>query len=173
LDKFYLSPAGASMPVECDFISAAKLLKPADTDEKRQDIPTDFYDLLAKNKKSFENATASESEDAASKNRGGANDALILKRLKGREIRLYQGYTEDDEIYIQQVIQLLSDGALPRPTTKKVAEALKKEDVPLKVLSILRRDIPAAFFQATRAQLTSHALSPREVILSSYLLEKK
>jgi len=83
----------------------------------------------------------------------------------------HDGYTEDEEIFIQRVIQLLIDGALPRPTTKKVAEALKKESEPLKVLGILKRDIPEEFFQPTRAQATHHAFSPREVILSSYLLE--
>jgi hypothetical protein len=71
------------------------------------------------------------------------------------------------------VTQLLVDGALPRPTTKKVAEALKTEIEPLRVLGILRRDIPSLFFQATRAQQSPHALSPREVILSSYLSEVK
>lgn len=109
-------------------------------------------------------------DDAIPKHRGGANDAYILKRLKAKEIRSYHGFTEDDELYIQKVIQLLTDGALPRPTTKKVAEALKKEIQPLKVLGILRRDIPALFFQATRAQQTAHAFSPREVILSSWLI---
>jgi hypothetical protein len=69
--------------------------------------------------------------------------------------------------------QLLTDGALPRPTTKKVAEALKSEIEPLKVLGILRRDISTLFLQATRAQTTHNTLSPREVILSSYLLEAK
>jgi hypothetical protein len=54
------------------------------------------------------------------------------------------------------VIQLLSDGALPRPTTKKVAEALRKEIEPLKVLGVLRRDIPLAFLQPTRAQVAGH-----------------
>ena len=48
-----------------------------------------------------------------------------------KEIRHYQGFTEDDEIFIEQVKELLLDGALPRPTTKKVAEALKKESDPL------------------------------------------
>ena len=94
-----------------------------------------------------------------------------MKRLKAREIRRYHGFTDDDEAYIQQVMQLLTDGALPRPVTKKVAEALKKEIEPLKVLGILRRDIAAQFFQPTRAQRTSHTLSQREVILSSYLVE--
>ena len=76
---------------------------------------------------------------------GSANDAYILKRLKAKDIRRYHGFTEDDEIYVQQVIQLLDDGALPEATTKKVAEALKKEIEPLKVLGILRRDIPTLF----------------------------
>ena len=97
----------------------------------------------------------------------------MLKRLKAKEIRSYHGFTEDDETYIRQVIQLLNDGALPRPTTKKVAEALKKEIEPLRVLGILRRDIPTLLFQPTRAQESgAYMFNPREVILSSYLLEK-
>ncbi|MDP8247717.1 MAG: hypothetical protein P9M00_06225 [Candidatus Tritonobacter lacicola] len=42
----------------------------------------------------------------------------------------------------------------------------------MKVLGILRRDIPATFFQPTRTQLTHQAFSPREVILSSWLISK-
>ena len=93
--------------------------------------------------------------------------------MSAREIRRYHGFTEEDELYIKQVMQLLIDGALPKPTTKTVADALKKEIDPLRVLGILKRDIPSEFFQATRAQRTFQALSPREVILSSYLVESK
>jgi len=173
LDKFFLAQPGAAAPAELDFLSTVKVLKPADHNEKRQAIPPGFYDLLGQNKKAFETATSGEVDDAIPKHRGGANDAYILKRLKAKDVRRYQGYTDDDELYIQQVVQLLTDGALPRPTTKKVAEALRKEIEPLRVLGILRRGISPLFFQATRAQLTGHALSPREVILSSYLLEAK
>jgi len=56
------------------------------------------------------------------------------------------------------------------PTAKKVAEALKKESDPLKVLGILRRDIPAAFFQPTHAQQMDNANMQREVILSSWMV---
>ena len=96
-----------------------------------------------------------------------------MKRLKAKEISRYHGYTEDDEQLIRQVKQLLTDGALPRPTTKKAAEALKKEIEPLKVLGILRRDIPALFFQPTRAQHSAYLFNPREVILSSYLVKSE
>lgn len=171
LDKFFLATPDAIESVELDFFTAAKELKPADQSEQRRPISHDFYALLDKNKQAFEAATSPENDDAIPKHKGGANDAYVLKRLKAKEIRGYHGYTEDDEVYIRQVIQLLTDGALPRPTTKKVAEALKRAIDPLTVLGMLRREIPAPFFQPTRVQVGPHALSPREVILSSYLLE--
>jgi superfamily II DNA/RNA helicase len=173
LDKFFLAPPGAAESLELDFFATAKTLKPADPSEKREAIPHDFYTLLEKNKRAIETAISPDLDDAIPKQKGTANDAYILKRLKAKEIRRYHGFTEDDELYIQKVVQLLIDGALPKPTTKKVAEALKKEIQPLKVLGILRRDISPLFFQTTRAQMTAHVLSPREVILSSYLLEAK
>jgi superfamily II DNA or RNA helicase len=174
LDKFYIAEQESSGAGEVDFFSAAKLLKPADTSEIRQIIPQTFYSLLDKNKAAFEETTSVELNVAAVR-RGNPNDAYIFKRLKARDIRHYQGFTEDDEVFIEQVMELLADGALPRPTTKKVAEALKKKEnvEPLKVLGILRRDIPSLFFQPTRAQQTSQAMKPREVILSSYILETR
>ena len=171
LDKFYLAQHGTTDSAELDFLTAVKILKPGDPAEKRQAIAPDFYALLDRNKESFAADTSPENDDAIPRHAGAANDAYLLKRLKAREIRRYHGFTDDDEAYIQQVMQLLTDGALPRPVTKKVAEALKKEIEPLKVLGILRRDIAAQFFQPTRAQRTSHTLSQREVILSSYLVE--
>jgi DNA-binding NarL/FixJ family response regulator len=129
--------------------------------------------LLDKNRAAFTAATSAEIDDSIPRQKGGANDAYILRRLKTKEIRSYHGFTDDDEVYIQQVIQLLTDGALPKPTTKKVAEALRKEAKPLSVLGILRRDIAPQFFQPTRAQQSIHSLSPREVILSSYLIAKR
>lgn len=161
----------ATQHPELDFLTAVKVLKPADKSEKLQTIPQDFYNLLDKNKVAFAAATSPENDDAIPHHRGSANDAYVLKRLKAKEIRHYHGFTEDDDVYIQQVVQLLTDGALPKPTTKKVAEALKKEIEPLRVIGILKRDIPPQFFQPTRAQHTFNAFSPREVILSSYLLE--
>jgi superfamily II DNA/RNA helicase len=173
LDKFFLAQPTSPTSLELDFFAAAKVLKPLDPSEMRQSIPHDFYNLLDKSKAAFAEVTSADLDDTTPKHRGGANDTYILKRLKANEIRRYHGFTDDDELYIQRVIHLLTDGALPRPTTKKVAEALKKEIEPLRVLAVLRRDISTLFFQATRAQQNPHDLSPREVILSSYLLESK
>jgi superfamily II DNA/RNA helicase len=170
LDKFFCARADAAESQELDFFQTAKILKPEDEAEKRQNIPADFYALLDKSKRAFDSVTTSAYEDAPSGRGGGQNDAYILKRLKAREIAGYHGYTEDDELFIQRIKQLLIDGALPRPTTKKVAEALKKELDPLKVLGVLRRDIPYLFLQPTRAQEDAYLFNPREVILSSYLV---
>jgi superfamily II DNA or RNA helicase len=172
LDKFYLASPGTASPAPLDFITAAKVLKPAGLTEKRASIPQGFYPLLDKNKEAFAQATNPENDDAIPGHKGGAHDAYILKRLKAKDIRRYHGFTEDDEAFIQRVVQLLADGALPKPTTKKVSEALKLEGEPLRVLGILRRDIPQEFFQPTRAQQAQHALMPREVILSSWLVSE-
>jgi superfamily II DNA/RNA helicase len=173
LDKFYVAHDSPTTPAELDFFSTARILKPHDTSEKRQTIPREFYSLLDMNKAAFSAATNPQAAEEVTRQAGGANDAYIMKRLKAKEIRGYQGFTDTDEQYVQDVLQLLSDGALPRPTTKKVAADLRKEAEPLKVLGILRRDIPAQFLQPTRAQQTFRGLTPREVILSSWLIEAK
>jgi hypothetical protein len=173
LDKFFRAHSDETDARELDFFQTANLLKPAHSSEKRENIPAEFYSLLDKSKRAFESVTTTAHEDAPAGRGGGQNDAYLLKRLKAREITRYHGYTEDDELFIQRVKQLLIDGALPRPTTKKLAEALRKEVEPLKVLGILRRDVPALFLQPTRAQEGAYIFNPREVILSSYLVKSE
>ncbi len=170
LDKFYVTGPGEPDAAELDFMSAARILKPADTNEPLQNIGDDFYGLFNKNQAAFETATSANAEESVSKPIS-TNDIYILRRLEAREIRTYHGFTEEDETFIQQVRQSLADGAIPKATSKKTAQALKKESDPLKVLAILRRDIPTLLLQPTRAQQTARITSPREVILSSLLLE--
>ena len=97
-----------------------------------------------------------------------------MKRLKDKAVRRCQQFTEDDEEFVSKVIRLVDEGSLPRATAKKVAAALKKPEnlQPLKVLAVLRRDIKSEFFQASPIAHASQALSPREVILSSYLVQQ-
>jgi len=174
LDKFFLGASGSQPTSELDFMSAAKILRPGDPKESRQSIPREFYDLLDKNKAAFVAATTADAGQAASTHRGNPNDAYILKRLKDKAVRRCQQFTEDDEDFVGKVIRLVEDGSLPRATAKKVATALKKPESlqPLKVLAILRRDIKSEFFQASPIAHASQALAPREVILSSYLVQR-
>ena len=115
LDKFFLGASGNQPTAELDFMSAAKILKPADTKEARQSIPREFYDLLDKNKAAFVTATTADAEQAESTHRGDRNDAYILKRLKDKAIRRCQQFTEDDEEFVGKVIRLVEEGSLPKP----------------------------------------------------------
>jgi superfamily II DNA/RNA helicase len=174
LDKFFLGASGDQPTAELDFMTAAKILKPADPKETRQSIPREFYDLLDKNKGAFVTATTADAEQAASTHRGSPNDAYILKRLKDKAVRRCQQFTEDDEEFVGKVIRLIEDGSLPKATAKKVAASLKKPEnlPPLKVLAVLRRDIKHEYFQASPAAHASQALALREVILSSFLVQQ-
>jgi superfamily II DNA or RNA helicase len=174
LDKFFLGASANQPTAELDLMSAAKILKPADQSEPRQSIPREFYDLLDRNKDAFFTATTADPEQAESSHRGSPNDAYILKRLKDKVVCRCQQFTEDDEEFVDKVICLLEDGALPKPTAKKVATALKKPEnlQPLKVLAVVRRHIKHEFFQANPAAHASQTLAPREVILSSYLIQQ-
>ena len=83
LDKFFLAHPSAADPVELDFLTTVKVLRPGDPAEKRQAIPPDFYRLLDRNKEAFAAATRPENDDAIPRHKGVANDAYILKRLIG------------------------------------------------------------------------------------------
>lgn len=171
LDKFFLGPAGSASPFELDFMSAANILKPADPKEPHQPIPREFYELLDNNKAAFVTATTTDAEQAAATHRGSPTEAYILKRLKDKAIRRCQQFTENDEEFVGKVIRLVEDGSLPKATAKKVATALKSPEnlQPLKVLSVLRRDIKPELFQTAPLGTASQTLAPREVILSSWL----
>lgn len=173
LDKFFLGTSGNQLAAELDFMTAAKILKPVDPKEPLHSIPSEFYGLLDKNKAAFVTATTAEAEQAESTHRGSPNDAFILKRLKDKAVRRCPQFTEDDEVFVSNVIRLLEDGALPKATAKKLAATLKKPEnlQPLKVLAVLRRDINPALFQPSPAAHANQALAPREVILSSFLVQ--
>ena len=94
-----------------------------------------------------------------------------MKRLKDKAVRRCPQFTEDDEEFVGKVIRLLEDGSLPKAHRQRKSPTLKKEIQPLKVLAILRRDIKREFFQASPAAHASQALAPREVILSSFLVQ--
>lgn len=174
LDKFFLSALGSQQSAELDFMTAATVLRPADPTETRQSIPHEFYDMLDKNKGAFVTATTAEAEQAAATHRGSPNDAYILKRLKDKAVRRCQQFTEDDEEFVGKVIRLVEDGSLPKATAKKVAASLKKPEnlPPLKVLAVLRRDVKHEYFQVSPAAHANQALAPREVILSSFLVQQ-
>ncbi|MBU0999726.1 helicase [Patescibacteria group bacterium] len=170
LQKFFAVASGDSL--ELDFISAAQKLEVA-KEAGREPIGEDFYKMLSKNKQAFIIATTEEAQEVKAK-RGRDTGAQLLNILKSREVKDFKGYTEEDELYLRDVMALLEEGALPKSTTKRllnrISEELAKGFNPLKLLSLLRLGIPSEFFKETLAESSAQVAGPREVILSEYLI---
>ena len=163
LDKFYW--AAERKVSELDFFDAAKKLKPK-PEEPALPVPADYYPFLDKNKQAFHEATEEETANAPTNNRDSA--LQILRLLRSREMRAYQGFTEDDEGFIAKLADLIEAGALPRPTARNLVRALEGQAQPLKILASLRRGVPTEFLQKPAGPRGPNADSPREVILSAF-----
>jgi superfamily II DNA/RNA helicase len=172
LQKFFVVGDGEAR--EVDFINAAKLLE-ATPNERREELPADFYDKLEKNKEAFRLATTEEIQEMKA-SRGGRDTATqVLKILKA--MRDFRQYTEDQEAYLKRVMNRLEEGGLPKQTTSTVLKALNKElktgkPNPLRVLALLQNNIPNEFLESHIAESSAQSFGPREVILSEYLIGK-
>jgi superfamily II DNA/RNA helicase len=168
LQKFYLS--ANKVPEELDFLSAAKYLE-VEENTPRQSLGADYYELLDKNKKAFAAATTEEMPET--KMKGGRDSAtFVLKILKSNQVKHFKGYTDDDELYIKEVITLIEEGGLPRQTAKTLVKELSNEANPLKILAKLKTNIAPEFFKEPVADSAAQTSGPREVILSEYLVGK-
>ena len=167
LKKFFMSGGDGSR--ECTFFEAADILK-CEEDTKREKIPKQFYQMLEDNKEQFRFVTSGEDfEPKGSGGRGSlSNERCVIMRLKAKEFRKYQGFTDDDEEYIRLILRGYEYGVIPKNTTKGIKKKIEKEINPLKVLAILKKSIPYNILDAERPgrQFPS---AKREVILSEYL----
>jgi superfamily II DNA/RNA helicase/HKD family nuclease len=173
LQKFYRS--GSADVQELDFFSAANKLE-AKKDAVRENPGEDYYELLDKNKEAFQSATTSEIIEPQKKGGGRDSARFVLQILKAREISLFPGYTDADELYIRDAIKLIEEGGLPKQTTKTLATKLSRELKdgvnPLKLLAVLKMNIAPEFFKETVAESAAQTSGPREVILSEYFIGK-
>lgn len=172
LQKFFI--VGKDEAKEVDFISAASLLE-AEAKDKREKLPSDFYDKLEKNKQAFTFATTEEVAELKTPRGGRDSTMQVLKILKA--IRDFRQYTEDQEAYLKRVMNRLEEGSLPKQTASSALKALNKElktgkPNPLKVLALLQNNIPAELLESHIAESAAHTFGPREVILSEYLIAK-
>jgi len=170
LEKFFLAESIHSQSKELDFITTARLLQCEKSSHEGRKVGIDFYQLLDRNKDAFDFATKEDTDGLLTHTGGRDNSAKILTRLRAKEIKRFQGFTDEDEDYLKAVMRLLEDGALPKTVTKRVWETIKGEINPLKILGVLKRDIAPNFFQSTRASQLRYNDKPREVILSAYLI---
>lgn len=155
---------------ELDFLESAKILE-SSAESKREKIGKEFYNFLLKSKEAFKDSTIE--YEAETTTRGGRDNVTrILRILRSKQMKHYQGFTEDDDFYVKKVIKLLEDGALPKQTTKSVVQALNGIEEPLKILAKIKTNIPEEFFTEHISHSSANVFGPREVILSEYLIGK-
>ncbi len=168
LEKFYLSNEKES--IELDFLTAAKLFE-ATEKTKSHKLPTDFYKLLADNKAKIDADLSEDIIEQESTGRGGRDNAVrILRILKAKEIRRYDGFTDLDDEYLDKVRKLLEEGAMPKKTAKTIYSKIKDQKDPMKILAIIKRYLPNQLFNATQTAKDISMNNPKEIILSEYLL---
>jgi superfamily II DNA/RNA helicase len=171
LDKFFLADANAPKAREVNFFSAARILRPAAQDERGSTSFPGFYPLLDKNKDAFRDATVEEPAEVHSAS-GRSNDNYILKRLRAKEISKAPEFTDEDDAFVKETLRLFAEAAVPRAISKGLAAALRQEANPLRALGLLRKYVRSELFSHGLAA-TRQSAGPREVILSSYLVDTK
>jgi hypothetical protein len=166
LRKIYANISGVI--TELDFAKAVKLLEAKEGEHKRGLTP-EFYKLLDENKKEFESFFINELENTEVISSG--NEAKFRKIVKA--IISSKEFTDDDEEYLNQILELIKEGALPKTTIKKILAEVKGEGNPLKVLARIRAEITrdSEFFQNTFVSYSGNINGPKEVILSEMLIK--
>lgn len=169
LEKFFVAEKDKLKAEEIDFLTAVKMLKTDADENKKLPVEGDFYEFLAQNKVGFETAMQEEIEHDHISSTSKDNASKISTRLRTKEMRVFKGFTDEDEEFIKRVLQILNDGAMPKHTQKKIWQTIKDETEPLKILRVLIREIPESLFRETVADQGKQNRNPREVILSAYL----
>ena len=170
LQKFFLAHGRKAAARELDFMTAAVLLE-SNPQEQKAKLPEAIYDLLDKNKEAFILATTEEM--AEPRKRGGRDSAANLLRILKATLKNTQKLTDDQELYLKNVLKQLQEGGLPKQTTKNTLKALNElgDDLvnPFKVLATLQTHIPDRLLQSHYAEHSPSVTGKREVILSLYL----
>ncbi|MBC8392726.1 MAG: helicase, partial [Deltaproteobacteria bacterium] len=170
LQKFYMAHGRKAAARELDFMSAAALLESSPQEQKAK-LSEAMYDLLDKNKEAFILATTEEM--AEPRKRGGRDSAANILRILKATLKNTQKLTDDQELYLKNVLKQLEEGGLPKQTAKNTLKALHElgdELVnPFKVLAMLQTHIPDRLLQSHYAEHSPSVTGKREVILSLYL----
>ncbi|MGC8706930.1 MAG: helicase-related protein, partial [Desulfurella sp.] len=167
IEKFYLAEENNSK--EVDFLEAAKLLESA-PDDKRANLPDNYFDLLKINTDNFLEILANGESQASKK--GKDKSFTIIKYLKFLETNR-SILTDTQEQYIEKLKEKLESGAIPKGILTKIQKSVEnlKEQAqdPLKLLGAIQHTLPERLLKDHYAQNPLDSASNKtEVILSMY-----
>jgi superfamily II DNA or RNA helicase len=178
MQKFYLakdSSLGEINSTEIDFLTAAAIFL-ATNEEQKIGADSVYYEFLKSNQNALE-LSFNQPEEIGNNRGGNDYSARVAKIIKSKEFKNFQGFTDQDEQYIDSILKLLDEGALPKKTSNKVyTELTKNIDIiqnPLKVISILRLNISNDYFQVGSAGNSSSNTGKQEIVLSEMFINAK
>ena len=128
-----------------------------------------FYDFLKKNKEQFDQITSDEIEEPGKSRGGRSNEQYVIGTLKSDLIKKCTSFTDDDEEYIQVVLEKYNEGVIPKNITKRIKQKIETEGESLKILAVLKREIPGRLLGIRHTGSSERVFSKREVILSEWL----
>src|SRR3989344_3626671 len=150
---------------ELDLAEAVKIFE-CDKDVQSRPLDKRFYDYLEKNKEAFD--AVFDIEDMGVEGRGRSNDFRLVKKIKA--IWKSPELIDEDKDYLQDIVQLLIEGGMAKPTTKKTWNEIKKEINPVKILKLIKMNVPEEYFKKNPVN-SADTSGPKEVILSEYLIK--
>lgn len=165
LKKFFI--AGNEGSRELPFLEAVNLFE-CDSGTSRSKISRTYYSMLDRNKAQFDLIVSGGDLEPGPARSSRSSEGYVIRRLKTKEFHYYQGFTDDDEEYIRLVLTAYEDGTIPANTTKRIKKAIEREPNPLKVLGILKKNIPGNILGMRQTGQPSDR-TRRQVILSEYL----
>jgi len=86
-----------------------------------------------------------------------------------KEFRVFPAFTDEDDEFIKAVLEKYAEGIIPKNATKRIKQQIEKVVEPMKVLTILKKEIPVRLLAK---QIQTHSdmfYAKREVILSEWL----
>jgi len=172
LDKFFRAHGNQDRADELDFFTTAEILETT-AQESRQDIPPEqFYPLLDKNKSGFLSATTPGVDTLLSATATSGVEAMLLKRLRARDFRNAPALTPEDRKLAAEVHRLIAEGRVGKHTLTKLKKAFDQTADPVAMVAILRQQVARQYLLGSIPKTNASAPpAPREVILSSYLVE--
>lgn len=164
LKKFYRNENGMSK--EITFFDAVYNLE-CDVLTKRALTPPNYYTWLQANKERFELDTK-DREDPPVKKGGSSNINYIEKRLKDKEFKYFQGFTDSDDEFLEVVKNMLRQGVIAKRTAREIKKELELTQKPVEIVNILRKHIRTNSISNSDSKKT---FQKREVILSGYVVK--
>lgn len=172
LKAFYISDDDESK--ELCFLDAIGYIKASPTLKKIK-IEDNYYKLLEKNKKTFNNKIDVDEMfvDSNIKTAMSGNDGQIMKILKA--ILKCREFTANEIENINKMLELFENGEIPDNLSKQIMQILKKieggMECSVERYHIIYDKIPALYFDGRR-DTNKKQVAKKQIILSSYITEE-